>query len=60
MALTRNQVIAMYDEEVKRLKAVETKQKHRRKLISSLRRQFEAMPIIVEERPDEIALKADK
>jgi hypothetical protein len=60
MTLTRKQVEAMYAEEVKTLEAEERKQKHRRKLIAKLRRQFEAMPIIVDERPDEILLKAKK
>ena len=60
MTLTRKQVEAMYAEEVRTLQAVERKQKHRRKLIAKLRAQFEAMPIIVDERPDEIAMKAKK
>jgi hypothetical protein len=58
--MTRKQVEAMYAEEVRTLQAVERKQKHRRKLIAKLRAQFEAMPIIVDVRPDELSMKAEK
>jgi hypothetical protein len=60
MTLTRKQVEAMYNEELRVLMATETKQKHRRKLVQRLKEQFLSMPIIVDERPDEQLLKAKK
>jgi hypothetical protein len=60
MTLTRKQVEAMYNEELRVLMATETKQKHRRKLVQRLKEQFLAMPIIVDERSDEWILKESK